>query len=171
MAYYHPDGSQPSAGMVQKVKQVMFVFLLKLLLEEPHDGFFDSPPNPQKKAKAEKQHLTWKKTWAAWKEKGQRLPAVKPAEGTGPENLVSSPEVSMSLKQSRVSTPSNASGIFSLAKEKLKVLNFKCWQRTLTGDDVLHLADLAGEGSNPLGLPFSLGLDGDNALGSGAYTG
>jgi hypothetical protein len=66
---YHPDGSWPSAGMVQKAKKIMFIFLLELLSEEPA-RFFDSPPDPWKVASAEKQCLAQKKTWAAQKEKG-----------------------------------------------------------------------------------------------------
>jgi hypothetical protein len=90
---------------------------------------------------------------------------AKPVVSTGPGNLVSSPNIPPTHKHSRVLTPSETSGIFSLAEEELKVLEFKLWQRTLSETDVLHLASLAGEGSNPLGIPFSLGLDGNNALG------
>jgi hypothetical protein len=92
---------------------------------------------------------------------------AEPVGITGPTNLVSNPEVPVSQKHSCMSTPSDTSGIFSSAKEELKVLEFKLQQGMLTKKDGKHLVVLAGEGGNTFGLPFDLGPDGDNALGLG----
>jgi hypothetical protein len=110
--------------------------------------------------------LAWKKTWASHKEKGQRFPAVSTMEEAGPGNLVSSPDVLTSKKCSCVSTPSDTASIFSSAEEELEVLVFKAQWGALTQEDIQHLEVLAPEeGSSTFRLPFSLGPDGDNALG------
>jgi hypothetical protein len=62
---------------------------------------------------------------------------------------------------------SDSSGIFSSAKEKLKVLEFKLQWGTITEEDLKCLANLSGEGVSTWGLLFRLELDRDNALGLG----
>jgi hypothetical protein len=49
--------AQPAAGLVWKIKQTIFVFLLKLLSEGACDSFFNAPPDHLKKVKIELQHL------------------------------------------------------------------------------------------------------------------
>jgi hypothetical protein len=67
------NGSQPSAGLVKKVKKVLFIFLLELLSEESHTRFFTPQlitASHMKALKTQKQCEANKKTQAAQKEKG-----------------------------------------------------------------------------------------------------
>jgi hypothetical protein len=164
--FIKPD-AQPAAGLVCKVKWVIFVYLLELLMEGPHNGFFNAPTDPHKrKVKTEHWCLAWKKTQASCKEKGQRISAGA-AEISRPEHLVSNPDVPAPLKKcSQVSTPSKMSGIFFLAEEEMKLLDFKLWHSMITNKELewLEVLDLEGR-CRFFGLPFGLGADNDNALG------
>jgi hypothetical protein len=92
---------------------------------------------------------------------------AKPAKTARPGNLVSIPDIPTLLgKHTCKSTPSGSSGIFSSANKEIKVLAFKVQHSTATGKDLKHLAELDVEGCSTWGLPFRLGPDGDNTLGS-----
>jgi hypothetical protein len=51
---YYMESPRPPPGLVKKVKKVLFMFILELLLEEPHAGFFDLCPMPIKVLKTKK---------------------------------------------------------------------------------------------------------------------
>jgi hypothetical protein len=149
-------GSRPSSSLVKRVKKILFVYILKLLSEEPHIGFFAPPSDLHKTAKIKKQCEAWKKTWAACREKGKSTNSLE---------LVSTPKVPASRKQPYIVSPNNKSSFFSSAKEELKILDFKAWKGMLTLAENEHMAVLTGVGSRFSGLPPGLGPDGDNTLG------
>jgi hypothetical protein len=92
---------------------------------------------------------------------------MAPAEITGPGHPVSTPDIPVpSKKHSQVSTPSMMSGVFFLAKEKIKMLDFKHWWGTISTKELEQLETLKlEERCRSFGLLFSMGLDGDNTLG------
>jgi hypothetical protein len=103
------------------VKKVMFVFILKILSEGPHKGFFKLLKTNQKAEKRKKWQEAQKKTQVAWKEKG-----------TSTEKSISSPNVPLSLQQPEAPAPMRASTVSSLAKKELKILEFKSRKGLLT---------------------------------------
>jgi hypothetical protein len=149
-------GSRPSSGLVKKVKKVLFMYIFELLSDESHIGFFTPPPDPHKMVKIKKQCEAQKKTWATHREKGKSTNSLE---------LVSTPDVPVSRKQPHIISPNDKFSFFSLAKEELKILDFKAQKGMLTLVENKHMAALTGVGSSTSGLPPGLGPDGDNALG------
>jgi hypothetical protein len=142
---YVPEGTRPRAGLVKKVKKVLFVYLLEILTEEPRGGFFDAPSvlatraGQVKALRNKKRCDARKKTRAARKEKG------KSAESSDP---VSTPDEPTSRKRPRVLSPKDKSKFFSSAEEEIRFLDFKSRKGTLSTKEAQRLAQLRGEGGS-----------------------
>jgi hypothetical protein len=119
------------------VKKVLFVYILKLLLEGPQRGFFNLLKKSWKAEKWKKQQKAWKKTYEAQKKK--RVSVGKPT---------SSSEVPLSLQCPQASSSREASMTLSLAEEELKVLKFKSQKGILTKAKNVQLAMLREMGGS-----------------------
>jgi hypothetical protein len=137
-----PEGTRPPAGLVKKVKKVLFVFLLELLSEGPRAGFFDPRPTLRARVKAmktKKRREARKKTRAARMEKGKSAGSSEP---------VGTPEAPPSCKRPRVHSPTDKSSFFSSAEEELKILDFKSRKGALSAEEAQRLAQLRMEGGS-----------------------